>query len=138
MFKLRIKKQLENRNYLFASKIDKNEIKRLKKALKEENPEKLLDWIKGFEEQIAFEYKKYFDKELVEFIDYYGIAMAYTLKFSELTNFGAKRFNSFMEDVMSTVDMYTTGEADPVEYMKELQKAGIKYYDKAIEEREEK
>ena len=96
-----------------VKKIDMNEIRRLQKAARDGNKQHLADWFLQFDEQVRNEHKKYaedvimkanremraeyekaFKEELAEAIDNYIIAIAYTLKFSELTKFGPKRTKS--------------------------------------------
>ena len=50
------------------------------------------------------EYKKQLDKAIEIFI----IAIKYTLHFNEKTKFGNERIKDFMEDLLSTVDMFRT------------------------------
>ena len=61
-------------------------------------------------------YERQFKEELSEAIENYLVAIVYTLKFSELTKFGPKRINEFMEDVAATIDGFKTNEYSPKEY----------------------
>lgn len=128
-------------------KVDMNEIRRLQKAARDGNKQKLIDWFLQFDEQVRNEYQKnaeevienvsnqlrkhykeIFRKELADSIDNYIIAITYTLKFSELTKFGAKRIKEFMEDMASTINMFSTGEYTPDEYKKILKDNGIELF----------
>lgn len=118
-----------------TKKIKREEIRRLIKAVKAGKKEYLAEWISQFDEQIRFEYSKQleeiikkssqelqekyerqFKEELSEAIENYLVAIVYTLKFSELTKFGPKRINEFMEDVSATIDGFKTNEYSPKEY----------------------
>lgn len=113
--------------------MNKDEFKRLEranaKALKKNNKQALYDWGIQFEEQLMNELNKHYEerfrKELLEVIDNFLIAMAYTLHFSEKTKFGPKRINEIMEDLMATVDMFKRGEYSPEEYRETLAKDKI-------------
>ena len=127
-----------------TKKIIREEIRRLIKAVKAGKKEYLAEWISQFDEQIRFEYSKQleeiikksseelqekyerqFKEELSEAIENYLVAIVYTLKFSELTKFGKRRINEFCCDMMSTIDMFKTGEYTPDEYKEILEKDGI-------------
>lgn len=138
-----------------VKKIDMNEIRRLQKAARDGNKQHLADWFLQFDEQVRNEHKKYaedvimkanremraeyekaFKEELAEAIDNYIIAIAYTLKFSELTKFGPKRTKEFLQDVSATVNMFTTKEYTPEEYKKILAENGIELFIKEEEKNE--
>lgn len=125
-------------------KVDMNEIRRLQKAARDGNKQHLAEWFAQFDEQIRNEHKKYaediimkanlemkeayekaFREELSEAIDNYIVAIAYTLKFSELTKFGAKRIREFLSDVSATVNMFKSKEYTPEEYKEILKKNGV-------------
>lgn len=128
-------------------RIDMNEIRRLQKAARDGNKQKLIDWFLQFDEQVRSEYErdsrkileenskeliehyeKAFKEELENAIDNYIIAITYTLKFSELTKFGPKRIREFLDDMASTVNMFSTGEYSPEEYKQILKNNGIELY----------
>ena len=114
--------------------MDKEEFKRLEraenKAYKKRSKQALYDWGVQFEEQISeklrIAYDKKFESELAQSIDFFIIAIAYTLHFSEKTKFGTKRLNEIMEDITATVDMFTKQEYSPEEYKKALEDEHIK------------
>ncbi len=105
--------------------INKSELRRLTKAARENDKQKLVDWALQFEEQIAKYYEDYFKKELGNSIDNFILTIVYTLHFNESTNFGAKRIDGFMKDLLETIDMFRRGEAVPDDYREQLKKDKI-------------
>lgn len=109
--------------------LNRDEIRRLEKAAKDKNKLKLADWAKQFEEQIAQYYEKYFEdvfeERLLQSIDNFILTIVYTLHFNEATKFGGKRIDSFMKDLLETIDMFRRGEAEPEDYKKQLKEDGI-------------
>ena len=111
------------------SLINRDELRRLEKAAKDKNKIKLADWAKQFENQIAKEYQEKFEKDLKEgmsdTIDNFVLTIVYTLRFNESTKFGKKRIDSFMDDLLETIDMFRRGEAVPEDYRNQLKEEGI-------------
>lgn len=70
-------------------------------------------------------YEKKFKKELGQSIDYFILAIVYTLHFNEKTQFGNARIEDFMDDLLETVDNFRTGTYNPQEYMDQLKNEGI-------------
>lgn len=109
--------------------LDKNEIHRLVKAARDKDLRKLADWGTQFEDSIRREYDRVFEKrikeELLDAIDNFIVAIVYTLHFNEKCNFGPKRIDDFMEDLLSTIDNFTDKSYSPEEYKKILEKDGI-------------
>ena len=109
--------------------VTRDEIRRLQKAVKDNNKQKLWEWAIQFEKQISQEYEKVLEKEiqsqLAESIDIFILTIIYTLHFNEKTRFGDKRISDFMEDLFETVDMFKRGEAVPDDYRKQLADDGI-------------
>lgn len=105
--------------------LNKNEIRRLEKAAKDKNKDKLMEWAMQFEEQIAKHYEDYFKEELGISIDNFILTIVYTLHFNEVTKFGNKRISDFMGDLLETIDMFRRGEAVPDDYREQLKKEGI-------------
>ena len=113
--------------------MDKNELKRLEraddKAHKKKSREPLYEWGIQLEKQLEDKIKKYYQKlfkeRLGQSIDWYIIAIAYTLHFNEKTRFGPKRIQDVMDDLTATVNMFNTGEYNPLEYKEILEKEGI-------------
>ena len=91
--------------------MDKNELKRLEraddKAHKRKSREPLYEWgiqlEKQLEEKIRKFYEEKFRKDMSKSIEWYIIAIAYTLHFNEKCKFGRKRLQDIMEDLTATV-----------------------------------
>ena len=83
------------------------------------------------ENELNYKYKNYYDKkyekELGDAIDYFLLAIVYTLHFNEKTKYGNARINDFMSDLLATVDNFRTGAYNPQEYADILRKEGITY-----------
>ena len=105
--------------------INKEELKRLKKALKDKNENKILDWAREFECQVEQKYKRIYKEELSIAIDNFILTIVYTLHFNEITKFGNKRITDFMDDLLETIDMFRRGEAIPEDYREQLKKDNI-------------
>jgi hypothetical protein len=104
---------------------DKNELNRLERALKDKDKTKLTDWARQFEEQIADEFSRAYKQELDKAINNFIVTIVYTLHFNEKTKFGKERIKDFMDDLFSTIELYTTEEYKPEEYIEILRKDGI-------------
>lgn len=113
----------------FKSLLDRNEIRRLQLAARDKDLRKLSDWAAQFEESISKEfdkiYKKRTDAELERMIDIIYLTIIYTLHFNESTMFGKRRINSFMEDLIATVNNFNDGSYSVAEYREILAKDGI-------------
>lgn len=107
------------------SLLNKNEFRRLQKAAKDKNIDKIYDWALQLEMQIDQEYDKELEKELAQSIDDFILTIVYTLHFHESTKFGNKRIGEFMKDLFETIDMFRRGEARPEDYQKALADEGI-------------
>lgn len=105
--------------------ITKDELKRLKKALNDKNEKKILDWARDFECQVEQKYQRMYKEELDIAIDNFILTIVYTLRYNEATGFGGKRIDSFMEDLLETIDMFRRGEAVPNDYREQLKKDKI-------------
>lgn len=109
--------------------INRNEIRRLQKAARDNDKNKLLEWADLFEQQISTSLnKKYEDmylNNLQTSIETFNLAIAYTLYFSEETLIDKNRLSNFMQDLFVTVNMFRTGEYTPEEYTKALNDVGV-------------
>lgn len=105
--------------------ITRDELKRLKRALKDKNDNKLLDWAREFECQVEQKHKRLYKEELSLAIDNFILTIVYTLRYNECTKFGKKRIDSFMDDLYETIDMFRRDEASPSDYRKQLKEDGI-------------
>lgn len=118
---------MENKLQKMESLLDKNELRRLQKAAKDKNIEKIHDWAMQLEMQLCQQYNKVYEEELEESIDNFILTIVYTLHFNESTKFGKKRIGEFMEDLLETIDMFKRGEAKPQDYQKALKEDGVIY-----------
>ena len=113
--------------------MDKNEIRRLQKAARDNNKLALGMWASQFEDSLRREYElnyeKAFQLELSDSLNNFMIATAYTVHFSETTHLDKDTLPDFIEDLLVTVDMFRTGEYNPDEYKKILDDCGIKFDD---------
>lgn len=107
------------------SLLDKNEMRRLQKAAKDKNMNKLYDWAAQLEYQLSQQYERIFEDELADSLDNFILTIVYTLHFNESTKFGKKRITDFMNDLLETIDMFKRGEANPNDYKEQLKKDGI-------------
>ena len=109
--------------------INRNEIRRLEKSAREKNKIVLYEWAKQFEYTIAKEveefYKKEYEAVLLDSVTNYMIALVYTLKFCEKTNFGNNRIVEFMNDFMAVIEGFDRKQFLPNEYKKILEDNGI-------------
>lgn len=113
--------------------VDRNEIRRLQKAAKDNNKLALGEWARQFEAQVRQEldkqYEEMYKQQLAESVDTFCIAIAYTVHFCEHTKLGKARLPEFMEDLFVTVDMFSRGEYNPLDYKEELERCGIHFDD---------
>lgn len=118
---------------VMLSLLNKNEVRRLEKAARDKNKNKLAEWAGQFEarlmEQFTQVYEEEYRKEVQSTIDNFLIAIAYTLHFSEEFSLDNEHLPDFMNDLMVTVDMYRTGESTPTQYLEELKENGV-FFDK--------
>lgn len=110
---------------------DRNELRRLEKAVLDKNKIAIFEWASQFEKQIrnqfTIQYDKKFDEELDEAISRFLIAIVYTLHFNEKCGFGTKRIKDVLDDILATIERFKNGECTPEDYMNEL-KADNVYY----------
>lgn len=122
--------------------LNRNEIRRLEKAAREKDKKHLFEWTIQFENQVAEmlrkEYEQAYQDELASSVDTFLIAVAYTAKFSETTNLNKDTLPEFMNDLLVTVDMFSTGEYKPEEYRKILADNGIIFEENQFHPRKNK
>lgn len=87
-------------------------------------------WGKTFEDNVRAELVRIMEDEykryLLYSIDIFIIAIAFVLHFNEKTRFGQKRLNDVLHDITETVDLFNHGEYSPKDYVRMLEKDGIK------------
>lgn len=113
--------------------MDKNELKRLEraddKAHKKKSREPLYEWGMQLERQLEDKIRKFYEekfrKDMSKSIEWYIIAIAYTLHFNEKCKFGRKRLQDIMEDLTATVDLFGTKEYTAEDYLQQLKDDGI-------------
>lgn len=125
--------------------MDKEEFKRLErakqKADKKKNQQPLYDWAIQLERQLSDKTKKFyedlFDKKMKQSIEWYQIAMIYTLHFNEKCNFGQEILQDITNDLEATVELFGNREYTAEDYLQQLKDDGIilRNLDKAKEEK---
>lgn len=108
--------ELEVRDMEIAKLFDKNELRRLEKAAREKDKNKLIEWGTIFEKRIVDLYEKEYINILQDSINNFMIAMIFVLHFNERTKFGVKRIDDFMDDFIEVVKGFSRGEFNPQEY----------------------
>ena len=108
--------KLEVRDFEIAKLFDKNELRRLEKAAREKDKNKLIEWGTIFEKRIVDLYEKEYINILQDSINNFMIAMIFVLHFNERTKFGVKRIDDFMDDFIEVVKGFSRGEFNPQEY----------------------
>lgn len=109
--------------------MDRNELRRLQKAARDNDKAKLLEWGKQLEDQIRQEFEREYQDEIKNTVNNLLIALAYTLHFSEETKFPVDSLPDFIEDLFVTFELFTSGEYNPSDYAEELKQAGLEIYD---------
>lgn len=118
--------EIEVKDMEIARLFDRNELRRLEKASREKNKNKLIEWGTAFEKRIIELYEKEYIKILQDSINNYMLIMIFSLHFNEKTKFGKKRIDDFMEDFVEVSKGFSRGEFSPQEYEEMLNKDGIK------------
>ena len=112
-----------------GSLLGREEIRRLQKAARDGNKQKLTDWVYQFEGQIdtliRTSYAQKCDDEIANSVSNFLIAIAYTAYFSEENYVDNENIADYMADLFTTLDMFRTGEYTPQEYKEELEKCGV-------------
>lgn len=107
----------------------KEDIRRLEKAARDKNRQKLVEWMEQYENYLLNimqkEYDKLYQDEVESTVQNALTAVAYTAYFSEESYIDKNNIADFMADLFSTLDMYRTGEYTPQEYKSILEKSGI-------------
>lgn len=116
--------------------MNRSELKRLKKAASSSNPIELGMWASSFEQGIRQEFEQRYQNELIDSIETYSLATAYTLHY--VLNLGKKRLPEVMERIWNNVDSFRTGHLSPLDCMEELEQYGIyiKPHEQILKERE--
>ena len=113
--------------------MDKEEFRRLErakqKADKKKSQQPLYDWAIQLERQLSDKTKKFYEERYEEHlktsIEWYNIAMAYTLHFNEKCNFGQEILQDIMNDLEATVELFGNREYTVEDYLQQLKDDGI-------------
>jgi hypothetical protein len=119
--------EVEVRDMVIKELFDRNELRRLEKAAKDKNKEKMVDWGKAFEKRIVDLYEKEYIDIVQHTINNFILVIIFTLHFNEKLKFGKKRIDDFMNDLVATVNCFTNGEYSVQEYEDMLNKDGIHF-----------
>ena len=107
-----------------------NRSERRKYAKRINTPQKLEQFSSQMSTRLRKEYEiafqKKYQEDLGNSIDLFLLAIVYTLHYNENTEFDNDKIDDFMQDLFVTVDYFRTGEYDPEDYRKQLEKDGIK------------
>ena len=98
-------------------------VKRMNTPLKIEQYSKELDY--RIREEYRQRYEKKYQQEIERSINNFIVAIVYSLHFSEETAFDNKKVQSFMHDLLATIELFRTEEATPESYKKALDEDGI-------------
>lgn len=115
--------------------INREEIRRLQKAARDNNKHKLYEWLERYTDAVdncfRQDYENQYKDEVQNSIDNMLIAILYTLYYSEENYINKDNIHKFMSDLFSTFDMYRTGQYKPEEFKQNLESLGIKmeYHD---------
>lgn len=109
--------------------MDRYDVRRLQKAAREKDTKYLFEWATDLERryraQLTRMYDEAYDRTLADGIETILVAVVYTLYFSEETQLRDGAMQSFMEDMLATLDCYRTGEYSPTEFKEQLASAGV-------------
>lgn len=88
--------------------MNRYDLRRLEKAVKEKDKRYIFEWGKEFEEQMRIEFNKAYQDEIASSIENALTAVAYTVHYSELTKLSKYDLTEFMQDLFVTLDMFRT------------------------------
>lgn len=103
-----------------------NRAEKRRMAKRYDTPKKQEQLAKDMYEQAKMVCEESYKKQTEKNIDTMLLALKYTLHFSDLTKFGNKRLNEFMDDLMATFEGFSTGDYNKDEYRQALLDDGIK------------
>lgn len=75
--------------------------------------------------ELKNEYHNKFINDLGKGVDWYRLALIFTLHFNEKCKFGQKRLDDVMKDLNTTVELFTNRQYKDVEFLKMLNDDGI-------------
>lgn len=126
--------------------MNRDELRRLQKAARDKDLNKLREWAELYERQLQEilrrEYEKLYRVELDDSINNFLIALVYTLYFSENIEIERDNIGDFMSELFVTVDLFRLGQYKPEDYKKELDAAKVQFgnydYSKLYKEKQQK
>ena len=108
---------------------NRNEIRRLEKAARDKNKNKLIDWMDSFGSQISsFYYSLYndkFSKELANSLDTIILTIIYTLYTSKYIRVKPNDLDIILDELYKNIDSFRTGRYKLEDYEQILKKSGI-------------
>lgn len=111
------------------SLMNKDEVRRLQKAARDGNKNKLLEWGINFEKYLSESYRRIYDEtyqeEMQQNINCFMVAIAYTLYNTEELKTTVDQRKELLVDLLATIDLYRTGEMKPEDFIEDLKKDGI-------------
>ncbi len=101
--------------------------KRMEKQLNKvfDNPKKLRKWIDDVYYEMLNKCEKKTQNMIDEYLDIYGIAVAYTLRY--VCGFGKKRLPEVMNRIWNNIDSFKDGYISIDDCIKDLKDNGIDY-----------
>ena len=114
------------------------------RTLKGFSKEQMENWLQGYYNvtynSLRKEFESAYKDELDSSVQNFITAIAYTLHYNEDVHLQHDELNSFMEDLLVSVEMFRKGEYNPEEYREQLREDGIeiaKYdYDRLYREKD--
>lgn len=114
---------------MFKGLLNKEEIRRLEKAARDKNKDKLWEWAQRYEDalntMLQQTYNALYEQEVQDAVNNFTIGLLYTLYYSEEFDIPIEKIQDFMVDLYATMNMYRTGEYQPDDFKKELKEQGI-------------
>lgn len=100
--------------------MNREELRRLQKAARDNNKNKLNEWASLLQEQIRVDVCKFYEEEYEKVVqttvDNMLTAMVYTIIYSEELNLKETDIPEFIKDLQSSIDQFRTGVYTPDEY----------------------
>lgn len=103
--------------------LTKRQEKQLNKVFND--PKKLRKWVDEVYNEMITRCKEHTEKRMLEYIDIYSIAVAYTLRYA--CGFGKKRLPEIMEKIWNNLDCLKEGYISLEDCIQELSENGIEF-----------
>lgn len=109
--------------------INRDEIKRLERALKEKDRTHLVEWAQQLESSISLEVDKMYDSvltmELANLIDDFMLAMMFTLLTDRNVTIKKDSVGNVLDALYKNIDKFRTGSLKPNDFLGILKKNGV-------------